>query len=97
MNGGEPSTELQAWAAASIPATTRKIVVRQLSANFVEATELVEAPLANPLPAGHVLVRNCHVGINASDVSPTTSLAALHPSAASAAVVLHTGRASSQR
>jgi len=54
-----------------IPAQARKIVVRQLSSNFRDATEIVEfaVPTAAALPPGHVLVKNIFVGINASDVS----------------------------
>ncbi|KAJ1535934.1 Prostaglandin reductase 3 [Cladochytrium tenue] len=52
----------------------RKLVVRKLSNDFDEATELVTfdpAAILRALPPGHVAIRHRYVGINASDVNYT--------------------------
>jgi hypothetical protein len=66
--GGGATPALRAWAAAAVPASARKVVVQRLSTDFREATAIVWAAVPNPPPPGTVLVRNCYVGINASDV-----------------------------
>jgi len=45
-------------------------VVKKLSANFREATEIVEASIPSP-PQNHILIRNLYLGINASDINFT--------------------------
>jgi len=47
-----------------------KIVVKTLSSNFREATEIASIPI-HPLRRGQILVRIVYVGINASDINYT--------------------------
>lgn len=60
---------LREWAAGSLPASTRKIIVERLSTDFRAATRLVSEPLPSSPPPGHVLIRRTYVGINASDIN----------------------------
>lgn len=56
------------------PETYRKIVVRKLSNNFEEATQIETYPfqeLVDKLKPSQVIVQNKHVGINASDTNFT--------------------------
>lgn len=48
-----------------------QVQVVKLSTQFREATQLVQAAVPQQLPPGHVLVRRCFVGINASDINYT--------------------------
>ena len=46
--------------------TFKKVSVVKLSANFREATKIVEVPLTPP-SEGQVLVKNLYAGVNAPD------------------------------
>lgn len=50
--------------------TYRGIKVFKLSANFDEATKIVDIPLKEP-SADEVLIKNIYVGINATDLNVT--------------------------
>uniref|UniRef100_T1JAW1 15-oxoprostaglandin 13-reductase n=1 Tax=Strigamia maritima TaxID=126957 RepID=T1JAW1_STRMM len=55
---------------ASLPNTFRKLVVKTLTTNFAEATEVVTAQLPKP-KANEVLIKNRYLGINATDINIT--------------------------
>jgi len=48
--------------------TFKKVSVVKLSADFREATKIVEVPLTPP-SSGQVLVKNLYAGVNATDVN----------------------------
>ncbi|KAG5483459.1 hypothetical protein CUR178_07780 [Leishmania enriettii] len=63
---------MQAMATAA--RTYRHIVAHQLSTNFRVATSIVEAPFPTELHPKAVLVKNRHLGINASDINFTAGV-----------------------
>lgn len=69
MAGG-PRPSLSA--SVPIPKEARKIIVRKLSPEFRQATELISFILPTTLPQGCVLIRNLYCGVNASDVNFTS-------------------------
>ena len=56
--------------ASALPATFRRMRVKELTTVFRDAVEIVSQPMAQPDP-GQLVVRNRFVGINASDVNFT--------------------------
>ena len=51
-----------------LPTSVRKIVIKSLSSNFREAIEIQSSKLPQ-LSDKTVLVKNCYVGVNASDIN----------------------------
>jgi NADPH-dependent curcumin reductase CurA len=54
---------------SELPSQYSKILVKQLSSNFRQATEIVRVPLSTNIPPGSVLIKIIYTGINASDIN----------------------------
>jgi NADPH:quinone reductase-like Zn-dependent oxidoreductase/short-subunit dehydrogenase len=77
---------------SQLPAEARKIIVRELSTNFREATEICSFAIPSSLPPGTVLIKNLYVGVNASDINFTSGrYQAGGPSAAAKALPFDAG------
>ncbi|CAI5495651.1 unnamed protein product [Closterium sp. Naga37s-1] len=82
-DGSEASWKLRVGVASGLPLNFRKLVVQRLSSDFRQATNIIEAPLPLPVPAGKVLLRVRYAGVNASDVNYSAGRYAGSPAEAS--------------
>jgi len=54
----------------NLPSSFKKIVVKKLTTNFAEATEIITAQMPNP-KAGEVIIKSKYMGVNATDINIT--------------------------